>query len=512
MAKPTSTFLWAQDELYSSGPFVGAKTKLIDAFGASQGAIPGEGIVAQFYNSNMATIGSWTGWLFDGSSAAGLVAHIVETDADGEAALGSLVLGGTASVANPLTITDNSTTTALINASNTGTGFGILVSVTGDLAAIRATGQSSTGSVIEALNLSGTGIGVKSQVSTGGTAIKAIATTGVAIDSTATTGLAFLGNSNSPGLPTTSATNSSVTGVGVFGSASHLTATSDAKGVYGLGANGAVGVYGESEQGDGVFGISGGDTSAAGVHGESILGYGVYGTGYTGVRAIGSTGYGLSASSGSSSGIKTSSASYYALEVNTAHNTTAPLHIKALGTPSSIDEGDLYFQATNKNFFFAVKPSGGGAAKAMAAWGTPAGFTEGFNEEFSGVIPAGTQETLLTVTLKSPFEPRIVGYVEISFGFYGYSDGTLGTNSDQIVPSVFDETAGVTAGFSGLRVVFNKDVTSYPPLLIAHQYRYLLPDVGERTFGLRCVAGLNDLVFTDARMSIRGVYTQEVTP
>jgi len=483
MAKPTTTFVWASDELYTSGPFPGQKTKLINALGASEGAIPGEGIVAQFYNYNMAALGSWTGWLFDGSPDADLTAHIVETDSTGESALASLVLGGTASVANPLTITDNSTTTALINASNTGTGFGILVSVTGDLAAIRATGQSSTGSVIEALNISAPGIGIKSQVSTGGTAIKAVATTGVAIESTATTGLAFLGNSNSPGLPTTSATNASITGIGVFGSVNHVTADTSAKGVYGLASFGGVGVYGESALADGVYGVSSGDLSGAGVRGVSTDGYGVYGTGLTGVRAIGSTDSGISASSTSGVGVKTSSTSSYALDVNTGHNLTAPVNIQALGTPASIAEGDLYFQAINKNFFFAVKPAGGGAAKAMASWGTPGGFTEGYNEDLGGSVLAGGYDPILTVSLKSPYEPRIVGYVEIDIGFQAKANGTLGTNTDLIAINIFDETAGVTASGATNRHVWNTDTTSSPSIQVTHRCRYLLPATRSRTEG-----------------------------
>lgn len=83
------TFTWATDVNFSSGPAVGNPTK-VDPAGwtvVAQGAVPGNGIVAEFTNKVRNVLGQWTGWLDSGSFAGGVDAHLVETDVDGRAEL-----------------------------------------------------------------------------------------------------------------------------------------------------------------------------------------------------------------------------------------------------------------------------------------------------------------------------------------------------------------------------------------------------------------------------------------
>jgi len=187
MAKPSATLTWANDSTYVSGPFIGAFTKLNNPFGATSGEIPGSGVVSQFYNANMNLLGLWSQWADAGTFLPDVSAHIVETSTLGNAGIASVTLGGTASVQNPLTITDNATTSALIAGTNSGTGFGVLCTVAGDLAAFRGTSSSATGPVFEAQNLSSTGVGFRAQTSLG-TAFKGIVTSGTGLEIDFTSG------------------------------------------------------------------------------------------------------------------------------------------------------------------------------------------------------------------------------------------------------------------------------------------------------------------------------------
>ena len=80
------TFTWATDANFSSGPAAGNPTKVNPAGWTvvAQGAIPGNGIVAEFTNKVRNVLGQWTGWLDSGSSVDAGDAHILEVDANGD--------------------------------------------------------------------------------------------------------------------------------------------------------------------------------------------------------------------------------------------------------------------------------------------------------------------------------------------------------------------------------------------------------------------------------------------
>lgn len=80
------TFTWATDVNFSSGPAAGNPTKVNPAGWTvvAQGAIPGNGIVAEFTNKVRNVLGQWTGWLDAGSGVGDNAAHILEVDAEGD--------------------------------------------------------------------------------------------------------------------------------------------------------------------------------------------------------------------------------------------------------------------------------------------------------------------------------------------------------------------------------------------------------------------------------------------
>lgn len=106
--KPATTYVFATDANFGSGPASGFPTKLIPGAPA-QGFIPGDGINAEWVNYLFNVTGQWvTDWLDGGTSAPDLDAHIVETDSGGEASIAGLNLGGTVSADLPLDIASNS--------------------------------------------------------------------------------------------------------------------------------------------------------------------------------------------------------------------------------------------------------------------------------------------------------------------------------------------------------------------------------------------------------------------
>lgn len=80
------TFTWATDANFSSGPAAGNPTKVNPAGWTvvAQGAIPGNGIVAEFTNKVRNVLGQWTGWLDAGSNIGDNAAHILEVDGNGD--------------------------------------------------------------------------------------------------------------------------------------------------------------------------------------------------------------------------------------------------------------------------------------------------------------------------------------------------------------------------------------------------------------------------------------------
>lgn len=105
--KPTQTFTFATDANFTSGPATGNPTKVTPPAPA-QGFVPGDAIAAEYVNFHTNIMGQWIDqWLIAGSSTAGLDAHLVETNANGNTAIAGAAFGATASTFIPLLALDN---------------------------------------------------------------------------------------------------------------------------------------------------------------------------------------------------------------------------------------------------------------------------------------------------------------------------------------------------------------------------------------------------------------------
>ena len=150
--KPVTTITWADNFNYTTGPFIGSPTKLSDAVGPTEGSIPGEGVVAEFYNYNINILGQWSRWIFAGSTLPALDAHVIETDSDGLSKIAAMEVGGTASNSIALVVTESSgfgfASSTAISATNNALGNAIVATVAGDVAAVSGVSFSDTGPAI----------------------------------------------------------------------------------------------------------------------------------------------------------------------------------------------------------------------------------------------------------------------------------------------------------------------------------------------------------------------------
>ncbi len=165
--KPSTIFTFATDAVFGSGPANTFATKIVPG-SITQGFIPGTGVNAEWVNYLFNITGQWlTDWLDLGSFVATLDAHLIETDALGNARIAALELGNTASGDLALLVQENSGATgAAAILSNNGGGFAINASVNGPLAVMRATATGS-GDGIE-VNHFGSGGGINAQAGPAG--------------------------------------------------------------------------------------------------------------------------------------------------------------------------------------------------------------------------------------------------------------------------------------------------------------------------------------------------------
>jgi hypothetical protein len=165
--KPSTIFTFATDAVFGSGPANTFATKIVPG-SITQGFIPGTGVNAEWVNYLFNITGQWlTDWLDLGSFVATLDAHLIETDALGNAQIAALELGNTASGDLALLVQENSGATgaAAILSNNSG-GFAINASASGPLAVMRATATGS-GDGIE-VNHFGSGGGINAQAGPAG--------------------------------------------------------------------------------------------------------------------------------------------------------------------------------------------------------------------------------------------------------------------------------------------------------------------------------------------------------
>ncbi len=132
--------IWSSIALYPAGvdPWSGNARNVAIPTGEDGGFTPGTGVVAEYANAEFNVLSTWVEWLSFGSNAAGLDAHVVETDSAGVSAIAGLTAGGTAGAFPAITATANAGATgSVISATNNSGGFAILANSNGVLAAIR---------------------------------------------------------------------------------------------------------------------------------------------------------------------------------------------------------------------------------------------------------------------------------------------------------------------------------------------------------------------------------------
>ena len=153
--KPGFAFTWATSPLYLTGPDTGTPTRVVGT-PIPDGSIPGQDIFAQHINYMVGLSGDWlTDWVELGTFNPDEDAHIIETDADGQANIARVNIPG-------------HTSGASLSVENSNGNFAQTILQTSALAGLRVT-QQGAGPAIEALNL-GTGPGL---VATGGTGVGA---------------------------------------------------------------------------------------------------------------------------------------------------------------------------------------------------------------------------------------------------------------------------------------------------------------------------------------------------
>jgi hypothetical protein len=261
--KPTSTFTFATDDDFTSGPADTEPTKIVPG-SLPQGFIPGLGINAEWVNYLFNITGSWVNdWLLVGTSAADETAHLVETTAAGVLNVAQGVFTGRAAG------------TVGLSCTGTGSSFGALFQ--GGTTGAGAPGLQSTGGGTAGDGLWGIGVGTGD-------------------------GGVFTGGSTGAGGAGISASGSGTAGAGTTGTGSgtgaggSFTGGATGAGVIGAGLGGASGVVGTAATTGAGGTFTGGATDGIGVVASgSGAGSGIV------AGATGSTGYGVVAQSDTTS-------------------------------------------------------------------------------------------------------------------------------------------------------------------------------------------------------------------
>ena len=451
--KPTTVISWAKNVNYTVGPFAGSATKLTDPVGDTEGSVPGDGIVAEFYNQNINVFGQWSVWQEAGSATAKLEAYPIEADANGTVGIAAMFIGGTASGDIACTITENSgASSSALNVTNTGTGFGITSTASGNSAAIRGLSNTDTGPTIEAICF-GLGDGLRGQANSG-TAVSGETITGIAGS--------FQVSGNGTGLDI-----DTIDGFGID-----------------VDTNSGLGIIVNCNTGQcGSFFTNGG-TSISAIT-TSVLGQGV--TGRVVNAGAGATSVGVRGeNTGAGQGIEAISNNGYGLKTISTNNIKAPLNLGPnAGPPSNLDEGDLFFDSNSLNFGWGYSPG-----NKFFGWGTTHGFSKGFQKDDAEVLIVGSIGDI-TMNLQSPYEPRdnTPGYLEITVEFQ--IQGLNGVLAQEVGWAIRDLTA------PGSPIIFNSQIGSsqggdfcnglgpaYPFWSVVRTFRYQTPLKGARQLQL----------------------------
>jgi hypothetical protein len=437
--KPVVSFTFATNANYSSGPQSGNPSKVIPA-DIPNGFIPAQGIPAAWNNYMFNIAGDWSVWLLAGSDAAGLDAHLVETNSSGYATLAQLTLGGTAAGLQSLVVTQNTgAVSASILASNTSTGFAIAASASDAVAAIRGT-NSATGPGVEGLGLGTNNVGVKG---TGqGTAA----------------GGQFTGGATGPGITATGGATGDVgalcTGTGAFAGLSAIG-----------GATGSEAVLGTASVGSqvGVHGVTTGaaTTAAAGVFGEGL-------GDAQGGRFTSESGYAMTAQGDSTSPVRAS------IRVGPQNADPSSPDMGALTHRSDIDIPRVYTDSI-----------------WQSPWTTASGHAHGLSNPRTVVVQNGDSTTYVeisTLTMASPYEPRFAGGSVVIMATARFGDMDTTIHHYFIDVQILDVTAGtpvytdtICTGSANADATVDGEATSQWTVMVP----YAIPAAGARVFSLR---------------------------
>jgi len=119
--KPTTSFTFATDANFTSGPYAGSATKQAPV--GTEGFIPEDVVPAEVLNYMHNASGEWSGWLSAGSSTAITEAALVERDADGNTTILGVRCGGDAAELHvPLQVDSNSPAVNTVEIQHTGDG------------------------------------------------------------------------------------------------------------------------------------------------------------------------------------------------------------------------------------------------------------------------------------------------------------------------------------------------------------------------------------------------------
>lgn len=279
MAKPVSSPTpWATNTNYSGGPAIGTPTKVgVPSSVQQNGWEPDQKPPAQWENDWHNEIYLWCLWVYAGVATAAETAHIIETDANGEAKIARVVIGPHTS-GTSLTVTGGTAARALDVAGGAGQQAMRVTAGTGGTNGLAVTGSDS-GGIAAVTVIGGTGTCTGRAVFGQGSP-------------TGSQGAFFLGTGGSEGVEG----QGQGAGVGVKGTgganaggAAFVGGSTAGPGVTGQGTGNAMGVAGTGGGiGAGVVG-TGGVTGGDGIAGTGTVGgRGVFGIGGSGGGAGGS--------------------------------------------------------------------------------------------------------------------------------------------------------------------------------------------------------------------------------
>lgn len=446
--KPIDVYTFATNANYSTGPFTGSPTKVIPT-DLGNGFVPGIGIPAAHHNYLWNISGSWINdWLSQGTSAADLDAHIVETDSTGQTNIAGLVLGGTAAGYQSLIVTENSgATSAAGSFTNSGGGFALLGTTNGASAAIRGV-------------CTGTAPGVEGRaLGTNNNGVEGVGRgTGA--------GVVGEGGNDGPGVVGTGGGSSFANGMEATGGA--------------VGGHGILAVT----QADGNYGVLGQTTATSSVFGAAVYG---------------------SVQGGDATALYGNSAAGDGYAVVAQADSSAPVRAAIRMVPQSDDpsvgsEGDLMYNSNTDEV----------RAYANSRWQTLMSEENGYTRAITALGSATNNtsvswDTVVTGSLASPYDPKRTGTIMIhAAAEFGAQAGTL---HPTFQVRIQDVTNGATVWSQTLDNP-NGAAASYDrPWSI--MVPYSLPSAGPIDFELqfrRVGSGGTGIAARDASMHVFGVY------